>query len=115
MMIDRGKPMKISATKSRFTFSGFKFDLASHELSSPSGERVDLTRSEFMLLTAFVRAPNRVLPRDFLLDAISRGGDAPVSRVVDVVVGRLRKKLHDNPRNPKIIRTVTGFGYLLTI
>lgn len=54
-----------------------------------------------------------MLSRDFLLDAITRGGDAPGERVVDVVVGRLRKKLNDDPRNPTLIKTVTGFGYML--
>ena len=76
-LLARSKGREIAATDSRFAFSGFELDLAGHELSGPGGERVDLTPSEFTLLTAFVRAPNRVLSRDFLLDAISRGGDAP--------------------------------------
>lgn len=59
-----------------------------------------------------MRAPNRVLSRDHLLDALARTGDAPGERVIDVVVGRLRKKIGDDPKHPQVIKTVPGFGYL---
>ena len=94
-------------------FGGFRFDVRNHALTDSSGKAVQLTPAVFSMLAAFAKAPGRVLSRDFLLDAITRGGDAPGERVVDVVVGRLRKKMGDDPRNPSLIKTVTGFGYML--
>ena len=79
--------------------------------SAPDGADVPLTGAEFNLLAALVRAPNRVLTRDHLLDAVSRHGDSPSDRIIDVLVSRLRKKIEPEPRKPKLIVTVTGSGY----
>ena len=92
-------------------FGDWTLDLASHSLTHALGGDVALTRAEFNLLSALVRAPNRVLTRDFLLDAISRHDEAPTSRVIDVLISRLRKKIEAAPRNPTIIVTVLGCGY----
>jgi DNA-binding response OmpR family regulator len=54
-----------------------------------------------------------VLSRDFLLER-TRGRDGgPFDRTIDVQVGRLRRKLEDDPNNPQIIKSVRGAGYLL--
>ena len=71
-----------------------------------------LSPAEFSVLSALTKAPRRVLSRNHLLDALSPGSDTPGERMVEVVVSRLRKKLGDNPKSPKHIRTVTGFGYI---
>ena len=72
-----------------------------------------LSPAEFLVLSALTKAPRRVLSRNHLLDALSPGSDTPGERMVEeVVVSRLRKKLGDNPKSPKHIRTVTGFGYI---
>ena len=71
-----------------------------------------LSPAEFSVLSALTKAPRRVLSRNHLLDALSPGAETPGERVVDVVVSRLRKKLGDNRKSPKHIRTVTGFGYI---
>ncbi len=99
--------------RARLKFPGFSIDLDAHAVSDSHGAAIDVTASEFSLLAAFARAPNRVLSRDQLLDALSRAGDAPGARVIDVLVGRLRKKLGDDPKNPEQLRTVVGFGYML--
>lgn len=58
--------------------------------------------------------PQRVLSREFLIDR-TRGGTADtIDRVIDVQVGRLRRKLGDDPREPMLIRTVRGDGYLFS-
>ena len=70
-----------------------------------------LTRAEFNLLTALAHAPNRVLSRDYLLDAISQGADAPTDRLIDVLISRVRKKIEPDPKKPGIITTVVRCGY----
>ena len=92
-------------------FEGWSLDLAGHSVTAPNGNDVPLTGAEFNLLAALARAPNRVLTRDFLLDAISQNNEAPTDRTIDVVVSRLRKKIERDPRKPNIIVTVRGCGY----
>ena len=112
-LVARAKGGEVDGKTVAIAFGGFRFDARKRTLTDIDGKAVQLTPAEFAMLAAFTKAPGRVLSRDFLLDAISRGGDSPGERVVDVVVGRLRKKLGDDPRNPSLIKTVTGFGYLL--
>jgi len=95
-------------------FNGWKLDLTSRELKAPSGEEVRLTTGEFDLLAAFVGNANQVLSRDRLLDLARNRASGPFDRTIDVQVGRLRKKLEDDPQNPSLIKTVRGSGYIFT-
>ena len=81
------------------------------QLRSPAGEDVRLTRGEFDLLVTVVSNPNQVLTRDQLLDADA----SPFDRTIDVQVGRLRRKLNDDSREPRMIKTVRGGGYIFTV
>ena len=94
-----------------FAFAGLVHDLDACTLKRESGEAIALTRGEFALLREFVRRPGRVLSRDFLLDAAVGRRNAPFDRSVDVMVGRLRKKVEPDPKQPSIIQTVPGEGY----
>jgi DNA-binding response OmpR family regulator len=100
--------------RSRIRFSGWSLDLASRELMSPSGEDIRLTTGEFELLAAFVNHANQVLSRDRLLDLSRHREAGPFDRTIDVQVGRLRRKLEDDPKNPTLIKTVRGGGYIFT-
>ena len=97
-----------------FAFAGLVFDLDACTLKRESGEAIALTRGEFALLREFVRRPGRVLSRDFLLDAAVGRRNAPFDRSVDVMVGRLRKKVEPDPKQPSVIQTVPGEGYRFT-
>jgi two-component system OmpR family response regulator len=101
-------------TRSRARFAGWNLDLSSRELLSPSGEEVRLTTGEFDLLSAFVNNANQVLSRDRLLDLARNREAGPFDRTIDVQVGRLRRKLEDDPQNPTLIKTVRGSGYIFT-
>jgi two-component system OmpR family response regulator len=101
-------------TRSRARFAGWNLDLSSRELLSPSGEEVRLTTGEFDLLSAFVNNANQVLSRDRLLDLARNREAGPFDRTIDVQVGRLRRKLEDDPQNPSLIKTVRGSGYIFT-
>jgi two-component system, OmpR family, response regulator len=101
-------------TRSRAHFAGWNLDLSSRELLSPNGEEVRLTTGEFDLLAAFVNNANQVLSRDRLLDLARNREAGPFDRTIDVQVGRLRRKLEDDPQNPSMIKTVRGSGYIFT-
>ena len=105
---------KSGAPRSRVRFAGWTLDLASRELMSPSGEDVRLTTGEFELLAAFVNHANQVLSRDRLLDLSRHREAGPFDRTIDVQVGRLRRKLEDDPKNPTLIKTVRAGGYMFT-
>jgi two-component system OmpR family response regulator len=95
-------------------FAGWRLDRVQRKLESPDGVVVELSGGEFDLLLAFVEHPRRVLSRDQLLD-LSRGRAAvPFDRSVDVQVGRLRRKIETDPKDPQLIKTVRGGGYLFT-
>ncbi len=94
------------------TFFGWTLHSAARELVDPQQVLIPLSTAEFTLLVAFVTHPGRVLSRDQLLD-LARGRDTQAfDRAVDTLVSRLRRKLGDEPRQPKIIKTVRGGGYL---
>ncbi|HKA88627.1 MAG TPA: response regulator transcription factor [Haliangiales bacterium] len=93
------------------SFSGWSFDVDAFSLTSPAGQRIRLSRAEAQVLELFVRSPNRVLTREHLLDACGTAEDA-FDRSIDVRISRLRQKLGDDPKNPRIIRTIYGSGYL---
>jgi two-component system OmpR family response regulator len=95
-------------------FNGWVLDLAARELTSPKGETVRLTTGEFDLLAAFVNNANQVLSRDRLLDLARNREAGPFDRTIDVQVGRLRRKLDDDPHQPSLIKTVRGSGYIFT-
>jgi two-component system OmpR family response regulator len=93
-------------------FEGWSLDLAKRELRAPDGTLVPLTAGEYDLLAAIVERPGKVLSRDQLLD-LTRGRDAaPFDRSVDVQISRLRRKLEPDPKEPQIIKTVRGGGYV---
>ena len=94
-----------------FKFLGWALDAGGRSLTGPDGDKVTLTRAEFNLLTSLARAPNRVLSRDYLLNAVSQDVDAPTDRLIDILISRVRKKIEPNPKKPEIITTVVGCGY----
>ncbi|WP_173980002.1 response regulator [Magnetospirillum sp. UT-4] len=97
-----------------YRFAGWALDVATRDLTDPAGVLVALSAGEFDLLLAFVEHPRRVLSRDQLLD-LARGRMAvPFDRSVDIQVSRLRRKLGEDPKDPQLIKTVRGGGYLFT-
>lgn len=93
-------------------FDGWALDLGSRRLTSPEGEDVTLSTGEYELLYAFVTHPRRVLSRDQLLD-LARGRSAvPFDRSIDIQVMRLRRKIEPDPKEPRLIKTVRGGGYI---
>ncbi|WP_010323765.1 response regulator [Marinobacterium stanieri] len=95
-----------------YTFEGWHLDPFKRQLTSPEGEQERLPEGEFKLLQTLAEHPGQVLSRDQLMDAIHDREWTPNDRSVDVLIGRLRRKLGDNPSNPQLILTAHGAGYM---
>lgn len=103
-------PERDSARRA-FRFSGWELNLRTRRLMSPEGKPVELSNGEFSLLSAFCRAPERVLTREQLL-SMSRLHEAEVyDRTVDSQVRRLRTRIEPDPAHPVLIVTERGAGY----
>ena len=89
-------------------------DLAAHELVSPTGENVYLTSKEFKLLLLFITSSRKVLSRTRILDHLADSEWNPDDRRIDVLVGKLRKKIEADPDQPILVKTIRGEGYMFT-
>jgi two-component system OmpR family response regulator len=99
----------------RFRFADWTLDTHTRQLRSPNGVVVDLSGAEYKLLRMLLEHPHRVLTRDQMLE-FTQGREANAfDRAVDVQIGRLRRKLGDDPREPRLIKTVRNEGYVLSV
>ncbi|SFS21584.1 response regulator [Yoonia litorea] len=99
---------------SRFAFAGWLYDGRSDEVKSPEGYQVTLSRREISLLQALLANPHIPLTREEIaaaLDVTGTDGDSS-GRAIDVLVGRLRNKIEKDPKDPKLIKTQRGVGYV---
>lgn len=97
----------------RFSFGDWTLETGTRSLRRGDEAATPLTTGEYRLLHALVSCPGRVLSREQLLD-LTLGRDAePFDRSIDNQISRLRRRLEDDSRNPRWIRTVWGAGYML--
>lgn len=94
-------------------FAGWTLNVGARHLISPGDVVVPLSGVEFRLLRILLDHPHRVLTRDQLIDLMSSRDAAPFDRAIDVQVSRLRHRLGDDAREPTLIKTVRGAGYVL--
>lgn len=104
----------LPSSRSLLEFEGWKLDLARRELTAPDGRLVELTGGEFDLLVAFAEHPQRTLSRDHLLDLTRGRTSSPFDRSIDIQVSRLRQKIEEDAREPKLIKTVRSVGYIFS-
>jgi two-component system phosphate regulon response regulator OmpR len=100
------------AANPRQTVGRCLLDMAARQLFDRDGAEVGLTAMEFDLLKAFLDHPNQVLSRDRLLTLTRNREWEPFDRSIDIRITRLRRKIEDDPDNPRTIRTVRGAGYM---
>ncbi len=93
-------------------FNGWVLDRGARTLTGADGQNVHLTRGEFEILSFMAQRSGRVLQRDQLLDCLAGREWQPYDRSVDVLIGRLRNKIEPDPKNPTLIVTVHGVGYV---
>ena len=98
-----------------FRFASWMLDATTRNLTSPDGVVVPLSGTEFKLLRIFLAHANRVLTRDQLIDLMISRDAGPYDRAIDVQVSRLRQRLREDAREPAIIKTIRGAGYVLAV
>ncbi|TCJ15140.1 response regulator transcription factor [Rubrobacter taiwanensis] len=79
--------------------------------ATKNGEPLDLTPTEFKILSLLLRRPGQVFSREQISEAVSGHAQYLASRSIDVHILRLRGKVEDDPSNPVFIQTVPGVGY----
>ena len=109
-----GSASSDTSDKSVAKFSDWILDFTAHELKSTTGEEIILTSFEFQLLATLVKNANRVLSRDQIMVSITGRDWVSNDRSVDVLMGKLRKKIERDPHNPSMIKTIRGSGYKFT-
>jgi two-component system, OmpR family, response regulator len=110
----RALPANLKPDQARFfQFAGWTLEVATRNLLSPDGVAIALSGTDYKLLRIFLDHPNRVLTRDQLIDMTQSRDAGPFDRSIDLQVSRLRRRLNDNPKDPAIIKTARGEGYVL--
>lgn len=97
-----------------FRFANWKLDTLTRQLINlTDNQTTELSGNEFNMLKLFVTNPNQVLDRDALSDATRGRESLPLERGIDIQLSRLRQRLGDSSKNPKLIKTIRGSGYVL--
>ena len=99
-------------TAGSYRFAGWMLDATTRNLTAPDRVVIPLSGAEFRLLRVFLDHPNRVLARDQLIDLMRSRDAGPFDRAIDVQVSRLRQRLREDAKEPAIIKTVRGQGYV---
>ncbi len=95
-------------------FDRWTFNIAKRHLQTSDGVINPLSTGEFNLLLTFIHHPGHVLNRDQLIDLTQGRDSTPFDRSIDTQVSRLRKRIEVDPKDPQIIKTVWGGGYVFT-
>ena len=103
-----------------FRFCGWVYDAKLNETLSPEGFQVELSKRETGILKVFLANPHIPLTREEIAAALDVTGDGHAGaegsgRAIDVLVGRLRSKIESNPKEPKILQTERGVGYVMSV
>lgn len=108
----QGSENESACKSSVYSFDGWTMHPATMELRAPDGTRVDLHSGEFSVLQALVEHPNRILTRSQIIDFSHTSEAHPFDRSIDVQITRLRRKIHDDPKRPRLIKTIRNRGYV---
>ena len=95
-------------------FSGWSLDFLKQTLSSPEGEKIEITSTEYTLLSKLVSLSNNTISREEILNILSGREWSPLDRSADMAISKLRKKIEKDPHRPEIIKTIRNKGYQLT-
>ncbi|MCW8885146.1 MAG: response regulator transcription factor [Motiliproteus sp.] len=107
------QPSEIQVSShSEAQFAGWSYTPSTLTLKSAEGETTELSSAESELLCVLLKSPKQVLSRDQLMGRLMGRESMPFDRSIDVRMSRIRKKLEADPKDPKIIKTVYGAGYM---
>jgi len=100
---------------SLFQIRDWRLDPQSRHAISPTGKTARLTKGEFELLVTFITHADELLSRNELMELSRHRAAGPAERTIDVLIGRLRRKLEDDPKHPAQIQTVRSEGYIFKL
>lgn len=102
-----------TAYHNHYKFQGWRLDRTTRKLYSPDNLEISLSSGEYTLLLVFLERPQMVLSRDYLLDLTKNRSASAFDRSIDIQISRLRQKIEPDQKNPSILKTVRGGGYVL--
>lgn len=110
-LLRRGKSTS-SQKASTAEFAGWKVDFDLFQLRADDGEVSSLSHAEGEVLKLFLNSPNRLITRQYMQETLGGMAGESFDRAMDVRVSRLRTKLREDPKNPRLIKTIYGAGYI---
>ena len=102
----------VQSTGNIATFNGWTADFNSYSLAPVDDAAITLSHAEAELLRLFLSAPKRLISRAQMLDDLGGTAGESFDRAMDVRISRLRTKLREDPKNPRLIKTIYGAGYI---
>jgi len=81
-------------------------------LEAEDGEAIPFSQAEGEVLRLFLESPNRLISRSYMQERLGGTAGETFDRAMDVRISRLRTKLREDPKNPKLIKTIYGAGYI---
>ena len=108
----KAEPDPGEASSGTIQFGDWQLDLFGQRLTGSNGNSVVLTTYEFQVLSALAQHPGKALSRDQIMDLVADREWNPFDRSIDVLIGKIRRKLGDNSHNPQFIRTIRNIGYM---
>ncbi|MEM6310470.1 MAG: response regulator transcription factor [Pseudomonadota bacterium] len=94
------------------TFAGWTARFEAFTLTDCNGKETSLSRAEADVLRLFLENPKRLVSRAQMLDTLGGTVGESFDRAMDVRISRLRTKLGEDPKNPRLIKTIYGAGYI---
>jgi DNA-binding response OmpR family regulator len=113
-ILRRSAPEVVASVTRYYRFDGFTLDLVERKVMDAHGQPVVLTGLDFQLLKLFVEHPGTILDRDRLCEQTRGRESGPLDRSLDVQISRLRLRLNDDGKQPRLIKTVRGAGYVFS-
>lgn len=93
-------------------FNGWRAEFDRYVLIDEAGHEIPFSHAEGEVLRLFLDSPKRLISRTQMLDALGGAAGESFDRAMDVRISRLRTKLGEDPRNPRLIKTIYGAGYI---
>lgn len=93
-------------------FAGWVADFDRYVLTAPGGDETPISHAEAEVLRMFLDSPRRLISRAQMLETLGGAAGDSFDRAMDVRISRLRTKLGEDPRNPRLIKTIYGAGYI---
>jgi two-component system, OmpR family, response regulator len=100
------------ATAQTARFNGWTAHFDRYVLVDEGGQDIPFSHAEGEVLRLFLDSPKRLISRTQMLDALGGSAGESFDRAMDVRISRLRTKLNEDPRNPRLIKTIYGAGYI---